>query len=334
MFWEELEGNWEEIDIQDQVKLENKEPGEETTRAQNRDKCRFIANMAISSMLLSILVGAVLFFVASEELSMVPSSQRKTFNANEDSSLVESSQMHTDTIRNISGEEHHFIVHNVSHKSENEKYNQVHDTPRSETSVLTNQIYEDEEARYSSSLYQKLMGRRGKVESKKYQPRENEDGEKGLGFFRQLLNAKIKMEDGILVQMTDIFESAVRSEALILIKEAIRTILDTVLHAIFDGFLPTVDRVRREADGEKRTYLDMLYNLVGAVVGRQRCGDVIACRMGKWFQGRLPAAQLVVMMVESVVPASLLQWFGVVKKSVIDRSDNCDLDYECSLQDD
>ena len=37
------------------------------------------------------------------------------------------------------------------------------------------------------------------------------------------------------------------------------------------------------------------------------------------------------MMIEGIVPKSLSSWFGVVKTAVIDRNDNCDEDYACSL---
>jgi len=206
----------------------------------------------------------------------------------------------------------------------------------SDFSVLTNQVYsEDEQSHTSQSLYQRLMGRRGKVDAYKYQE-ENQNTEKtvSLGMFRRLVDAKNKLGDGILLQATDIIQAALDSEGMVMIKDGIRIILEAILHGIMDGFLPTVERVRREADGDKRTYLDMVSSVGGALMGRQKCSEVLACRTGKWFQGRLPAAQLAVMMVESVVPGPFLEWFGVVKKSVIDRSDNCDLDYECSLQDD
>ena len=45
----------------------------------------------------------------------------------------------------------------------------------------------------------------------------------------------------------------------------------------------------------------------------------------------MPGASLAVMMIEGIVPKSLRSWFGVVKTAVIDRNDNCDEDYACSL---
>ena len=42
---------------------------------------------------------------------------------------------------------------------------------------------------------------------------------------------------------------------------------------------------------------------------------------------------MAVMMLEGIVPSSLRNWFGVVKTAVIDRSENCEEDYLCSLVD-
>lgn len=52
------------------------------------------------------------------------------------------------------------------------------------------------------------------------------------------------------------------------------------------------------------------------------------------FQFKVPAAQLAVMVVESMVPDMIKKWFDVVKKSVIDRADTCEEEYVCSLDDD
>ena len=54
-------------------------------------------------------------------------------------------------------------------------------------------------------------------------------------------------------------------------------------------------------------------------------------RTGKYVGQKVPGASLAVMMIEGIVPKSLRSWFGVVKTAVIDRNDNCDEDYACSL---
>ena len=57
-------------------------------------------------------------------------------------------------------------------------------------------------------------------------------------------------------------------------------------------------------------------------------------RTGKFVGQRVPGASIAVMMIEGIVPKSMMNWFGVVKTAVIDRSDNCDKEYECLLVDD
>ena len=57
-------------------------------------------------------------------------------------------------------------------------------------------------------------------------------------------------------------------------------------------------------------------------------------RTGKFFGQKVPGASLAVMMIEGIVPQSFRNWFGVVKTAVIDRSDNFDENFMCSLVDD
>ena len=48
-----------------------------------------------------------------------------------------------------------------------------------------------------------------------------------------------------------------------------------------------MDRVRRSADDEKRSYLDGVVYMIGALLGKQKCSHMIACRTGKMVQVRL-----------------------------------------------
>lgn len=124
------------------------------------------------------------------------------------------------------------------------------------------------------------------------------------------------------------------SDGLKMVKSAIKVILETTIHSFINGFLPTVERVRRDAPEEERSYLDGAVYLAGALLGKQECSQIIACRTGKFVKDKMPGAQLAVMMAESMLPESLLDWYGVVKKSVIERQDNCEADYFCTLSDD
>ena len=47
---------------------------------------------------------------------------------------------------------------------------------------------------------------------------------------------------------------------------------------VMDGLLPHVERQRREAVDERKTYIDVVLNFLGALVGRQQCSQILACR--------------------------------------------------------
>jgi len=117
------------------------------------------------------------------------------------------------------------------------------------------------------------------------------------------------------------------------VKMALQKLFEAALHGLVKGFLPHVERQRREAIEEEKTYLDIAVNTIGALLGRQECSEIIACRTGKFVGHKVPGASLAVMMLEGIVPSSLRNWFGVVKTAVIDRSENCEEDYLCSLVD-
>jgi len=118
------------------------------------------------------------------------------------------------------------------------------------------------------------------------------------------------------------------------VKMALQKLFEAALHGLVKGFLPHVERQRREASGEERSYLNIAVHTIGALLGRQECSEIIACRTGKFVGHKVPGASLAVMMIDGIVPKSLRNWFGVVKTAVIDRSDDCEEDYMCSLLDD
>eukprot|EP00092_Neocalanus_flemingeri_P019605 GFUD01021237.1.p1 GENE.GFUD01021237.1~~GFUD01021237.1.p1 ORF type:complete len:208 (-),score=47.44 GFUD01021237.1:226-849(-) len=124
-------------------------------------------------------------------------------------------------------------------------------------------------------------------------------------------------------------------EVVKIVKTALQTLFEAAFKGLVNGFLPHVERQRREATDDTRTYLDIIMNTIGALLGRQECSEIIACRTGKFVGHKVPGASLGVMMIEGIVPKSLSSWFGVVKTAVIDRSDqDCDENYKCRLVDD
>ena len=123
------------------------------------------------------------------------------------------------------------------------------------------------------------------------------------------------------------------SEGMRLVVEALQVIWKALVKGLMAGFLPTMERVRRETrhDWESSFLLDWLIDMFGAMIGRQRCSQKVACRTGKFMQDKLPGAQMIVIMAETFIPPVALEWFGVVRQSVINRSDSCVEEYQCDF---
>ena len=123
------------------------------------------------------------------------------------------------------------------------------------------------------------------------------------------------------------------SEGMRLVVEALQVIWEALVKGLMAGFLPTMERVRRETrhDWESSFLLDWLIDMFGAMIGRQRCSQKGACRTGKFMQDKLPGAQMIVIMAETFIPPVALEWFGVVRQSVINRSDSCVEEYQCDF---
>ena len=112
-----------------------------------------------------------------------------------------------------------------------------------------------------------------------------------------------------------------------------KVVWSAAMKGLLDGFLPTIERVRRDTshDWERSFLLDWVLDMCGAIIGRQKCSQKVACRTGKVMQDKLPGAMMMVVKVESFIPPAALDWFGVVRQSVIDRRDTCVEDYVCDF---
>ena len=62
------------------------------------------------------------------------------------------------------------------------------------------------------------------------------------------------------------------------VKHALKTIFEVAMKAFSHGLVPHVERERRSAEGSKRTYLEWFINFVGAILGKQECTKILACR--------------------------------------------------------
>eukprot|EP00092_Neocalanus_flemingeri_P023026 GFUD01024960.1.p1 GENE.GFUD01024960.1~~GFUD01024960.1.p1 ORF type:complete len:210 (+),score=52.06 GFUD01024960.1:45-674(+) len=137
-----------------------------------------------------------------------------------------------------------------------------------------------------------------------------------------------------LMEVKDnIIEQESEPEVIKTVKTALQTLFEAALKGLVKGFLPHVERQRREATDDTRTYLDIVMNTIGALLGRQECSEIIACRTGKYVGQKVPGASMAVLMLEGIVPKALSSWFGVIKTAVIDKGEDCDEDYMCSLVD-
>ena len=78
-------------------------------------------------------------------------------------------------------------------------------------------------------------------------------------------------------------------------KSVLKSFLEMAVHGFFQGsndsipdyrtsncagFLPAVERRRRSVEGEDRSHVDLVATVLGALVGRQDCSRVLACRWG------------------------------------------------------
>ena len=65
------------------------------------------------------------------------------------------------------------------------------------------------------------------------------------------------------------------------LKNAFQSLLEVAFKGFFEGFMPHVQRQKRETtDEDTRSYLDIAIGALGALMGRQGCSDKIACRYG------------------------------------------------------
>ena len=62
------------------------------------------------------------------------------------------------------------------------------------------------------------------------------------------------------------------------LKLALQSLFEAAYKGFVDGFLPHVDRQRREATDDSRSFLDIAIGAIGALMGKQGCSEKIACR--------------------------------------------------------
>ena len=56
-------------------------------------------------------------------------------------------------------------------------------------------------------------------------------------------------------------------------------------------------------------------------------------RTGKFVGYQIPGSGVIMMMLEGIVPVEIRNWFNVIKDAVLDKSDDCEVEYLCTLSD-
>ena len=95
-------------------------------------------------------------------------------------------------------------------------------------------------------------------------------GADSYSLYKQLMEVK--------QQLTSTNNTNKEPAAVSTLKSALSLLYDSLLDGVFKGFFPHVERQRREASDEKRVYLDIAVTTIGAVMGKQNCSKMIACR--------------------------------------------------------
>ena len=74
-------------------------------------------------------------------------------------------------------------------------------------------------------------------------------------------------------------------EILTRLKNALSLLYDAIIDGLLFGFIPNFEKQRREAREGEKNYLDVLVLIIGALLGKQNCSNMMACRS---LQSHLP----------------------------------------------
>ena len=74
-------------------------------------------------------------------------------------------------------------------------------------------------------------------------------------------------------------------EILTRLKNALSLLYDAIIDGLLFGFIPNFEKQRREAREGEKNYLDVLVLIIGALLGKQSCSNMMACRS---LQSHLP----------------------------------------------
>ena len=93
-----------------------------------------------------------------------------------------------------------------------------------------------------------------------------------------LYKQMMEMKNQLLLNSTSIEKP--EPETITRLKNALSLLYDALVDGLFLGFIPHFQRQRREAQEREKNYLDLVVIIIGALLGKQDCSKMIACR---WF---------------------------------------------------
>ena len=91
--------------------------------------------------------------------------------------------------------------------------------------------------------------------------------------YKEMMEMKQLLGDNSTIPSTSEPETITR------LKNALSLLYDALVDGWFLGFIPHFERQRREAKYEERQYLDLLVISIGAILGKQNCSNMVACRL-------------------------------------------------------
>ena len=91
--------------------------------------------------------------------------------------------------------------------------------------------------------------------------------------YKEMMEMKQLLGDNSTIPSTSEPETITR------LKNALSLLYDALVDGWFFGFIPHFERQRREARYEDRKYLDLLVISIGAILGKQNCSNMVACRL-------------------------------------------------------
>ena len=117
------------------------------------------------------------------------------------------------------------------------------------------------------------------------------------------------------------------------LKNALSLLYDAIVDGLLYGFIPNFEKQRREAREGEKSYIEVLVFIIGALMGKQSCTNMMACRLpsllsqstvakslcfrtGKYVGYNVPNAGLLIIMLENVIPTYISNFLGIVKTSV------------------